>query len=248
MSNVAACGEDGEDDVQSHAAKQDAAHRLCAPVLNPQHRQRPRVSVARADPANAAHCRLAAKGSADAQLVNDTYLPGGMSEADAARWLKTVESSCWVVEKVADEEDGDDDSAAIPIGMIAFHETGGAAGTVAVPADSVEIEWWVLASHRGRGLMDEAFKAVISGSDFSFPYSHAVAVIWKTNDPARRHAAKSGYTLAGETWYQDADSEGLCEVWVLPIGMKPEGEQVQSAAAAAAATAVAGASAGEKSE
>ena len=153
---------------------------------------------------SAAHVELLVTASADPSVTEATYLPHGMTSAEAGQWASDHEHRAWVVCC-----DG------VPVGVCSVSSCRDTCG-VAVSPLGQETESWLLPAFRHRRLVSQAWQQiypVVTARDVP----QLVAVIWESNVSSIRRVERDGYRHVGRGWWSDGICGGWCVVLVLDL-------------------------------
>lgn len=128
-----------------------------------------------------------------------------MGPDDVRNWLAGREGDAWVIRL-----DGK------PVGWIEVASVRDSCG-VSVPAGTVEREVWLLPEARGKRVSTEATR-LLAPHLRARGVENVLDVIWETNAPALRAAARGGFERIGRGWWEhEGEAPGWCEVWLLRL-------------------------------
>lgn len=146
---------------------------------------------------------LVIEASFDAEICAKNYLPPNMDEAQAKKYCAESDALIfWLDDK--------------PIGAtVVRHEAHPGEG-VEVPAGSVELDEWLLASYRGQGLMGRRIGWPLIVSWLARRFQHVVSITWEDNHQAINLLRTRGYRHIGKSFWSDAGFplSGYCEVFL----------------------------------
>jgi len=146
--------------------------------------------------------------SKDAELCDNTYLPPNLQTAEAHTWLEGRDHAYMII----------DDSE--PVGWFEVEELSDHYG-IELPDHTHEVEFWLLPSARGRGILASA-TAQLSDELARRGVTHLVGIAWEDNDASIRSMRRNGYEHAGRVWWEPGELHGdsragWCQIWLLSV-------------------------------
>jgi hypothetical protein len=163
------------------------------------------ISLTRFGAATAADAEVVAMliaASQEPALPHATYLPPNLDEARARDYCAGHDG--YVLRK-----DG------VPVGAVIVHDVPNPGAGVALPPRCIEAESWLLAAHRGAGLLRRAWPMIADA--LSARADFVAAVCWQENAQALASVAARGYERLGRSYFSGADGEGFCEIWIYDL-------------------------------
>jgi RimJ/RimL family protein N-acetyltransferase len=137
--------------------------------------------------------------SHDAHLCAATYLPAVMDAGQARRFC--AESEGWVIR-----------ANGAAAGVLLVHHVPRPGEGVELPSGCVEIERWLLARYRGKGLLRRAWPQLTA--KLARRFRHLAAVCWEQNHEARQSLRACGFEHLGRSFWADETCSGWCEVYL----------------------------------
>lgn len=169
------------------------------------------VPFGNASPRREELAALLVAGSQDPLICAATELPAGL-DADRAR------DYCAERDGVAIEVDG------VLVGAAIVHRDpriGDSEAGVVIPPGSVQLDEWLLARFRGRGLLGVRGAWPLLSRWLAERFTHEVSIVWEDNAAMLALLRARGYQRLGRTfWKSGADgdgSAGFCEVWLCDL-------------------------------